>query len=75
MRAWNNPGKPDHGGGGEELCVEMKLVEPAGACGVLAEKLPLFLLRTMESLRNSLIGVILCRRGRRGHGESFIFER
>lgn len=54
--------------------MEMRSQSPAGACGVLSglgEKLPPFILRTMDSLRNGSIGSIIWRGGRRWHGEFY----
>lgn len=58
-RAWNNPGRPDHGGGAGAgiMCGDEARRASRGMWG-FGEKLPLFILRTMESLRNTLIGVI-----------------
>lgn len=52
--------------------MEMSPKGPAGACRVLRdldEKLLPFSVRTMDSLRNSLIGAILWRGRRRWHFE------
>lgn len=58
--------------------MDMRPEGPAGECGSLGglgEKLLPFILRTMDSLRNSLIDAIIWRGGRKWHGESLSLER
>lgn len=43
--------------------------------GDLGKKFPHIILRTVESLRNVVIGIIMRRGSRCRHGENFILER
>lgn len=43
--------------------------------GDLGKKFPHIILRTVESLRNVVIGIIMGRGSRCRHGENFILER